>query len=209
LITFLAVLAVAAGTAGYVGTRSVLAGSITPNALGTSGPAATTAPPTTSTAGQGDGTPSTAVTTPPHTPTTPPPTQVPPGDPKTCPQATVDALTHAGLDSNLTVQLYIQVHRAGEYDSEIWVCQNATGLLVYQGHVMRGPLDQATSGNTLLLAAGIKGTVQLDGTNGYVASNPVNGVTTDYHVSALKLVTIKEPGNLDRQEYPAIVAYQP
>jgi hypothetical protein len=209
LITFLAVLAVVAGTAGYVGTRSALSASDTPNAQGTGGPTGTTAPPANSTATQGSGAQTSGVTTPPHT-VTPAPTQVPPGDPKTCPQATVDAIAHAGLDSNLTVQLYIQVHRAGEYDSEIWVCENAAGLLIYQGHVMSGPIDGADNArNTLLLVDGIKGTVKLDGTNGYVASNPLNGVITEYHVSPLQLVTIKEPGDRDRQAYPAIVAYQP
>jgi hypothetical protein len=212
LITFLAVLALAAGTSSYIGTRSVLTGSGTPSAQGNSGGSGsgrTTTPPANSGSNQGSGPQGTGASSPPNT-ATPTVTQVPPGDPHNCPQPTVDAIAQAGLDSNLSVQLYVRVHRAGEFDSEIWICKNATGELIYQGHVMSGPLDLADNAvNTLLLADNIKGTVQLDGTDGYVASNPNNGVTTEYHVSPLQLVQIKEPGDLDRQVYPAVAAYQP
>jgi hypothetical protein len=211
LITFLAVLALAAGTSSYIGTRSVLTGSGTPTARGTSGapgPGGTTAPPANSGSTPGSGPQSTGAS-PPHT-AAPTVTQVPPGDPHNCPQPTIDAIARAGLDSNLSVQLYVRVHRAGEFDSEIWICKNGAGELIYQGHVMSGPLELADNAvNTLLLADNVKGTVQLDGTNGYVASNVNNGVTTQYHVSPLQLVQIKEPGDRDRQVYPVISAYQP
>jgi hypothetical protein len=212
LITFLAVLALAAGTSSYIGTRSVLTGSGAPTAQGTSGgpgPGGTSAPPANSGSTQGSGPQGTAASSPPHT-ATPIVTQVAPGNPHNCPQPTIDAIARAGLDSNLSVQLYVQVHRAGEFDSEIWICKNAAGELIYQGHVMSGPLDVADNAvNTLLLADNVKGSVQLDGTSGYVASNSNNGVITEYHVSPLQLVQIKEPGDRDRQVYPVISMYQP
>jgi hypothetical protein len=111
------------------------------------------------------------------------------------------------MDTNLTVLLYVRVHRDGEYDSEIWICQNADGLITYQGHVMRKLLDLATSGTSLLLGDGIKGKVVANGDGTYVATNPVSGGrSTEYHVSRTELVTIDEPGDRNRQVYPVVAA---
>jgi hypothetical protein len=209
LIAFLAVLAIAAGSAGYFGARSVLAanngslnaggpsngptsggGSPNPNDGSNGGGGTPTNPAQT---GSGSGGPATTAP------------QVAAGDPSTCPQPTVTRVAQAGLDSTLTVLLYVRVHRAGEYDSEIWICQNAAGELIYQGHILRKVLTVATSDSSLLLADGIHGKVEVDpGGNGYVATNPTTGgKTTEYHVTSAQLVTIDEPGDKNRQVYPA------
>jgi hypothetical protein len=208
LIAFLAVLAIAAGAVGYFGARSVLAANETPTAGGTNGPSNT---PTTghgggASSGGGTATGSTQSATGGSRPATPP-DQVAGGDPSQCPQPTLDAVAHAGLDNSLTVLLYIRVHRDGEYDSEIWICQNPEGLLVYQGHVLRKVLETATSDSSLLLIDGVKGTVVADPDGSYVATNPVTGGrTTEYHVSRTALVIIDEPGDKNRQVYPVLVA---
>jgi hypothetical protein len=200
LIAFLAVLAIAAGSAGYFGARSVLAANDSPNASRPSnGPTSSGGP------NGGGGTQSGPAQTSGSVPTTAP--QVAAGDPSACPQPTVTALAHAGLDSTLSVLLYIRVHRAGEYDSEVWICQNAAGLLVYQGHIMRAVLDVATGNSSLLLAEGIVGTVTGEPDGSFLATNTTPaGKITEYQVSRTQLVIVNEPGDKNRQVYPVVVA---
>jgi hypothetical protein len=188
LIAVLVVLAAAAGTFGYVVTRALIEGQGGGPLAGTSSSGPPSTPVTTSTGPAQTTTP--ATTAPPTT--TPPP--VPPGDPTACPQQTADALTAAGLNAELTVQLYIQTHKAGIYDAEVWICKNADDLLIYQGHVLSGPLDRADNGqNTILLADGVKGSVVVE-PGGFLATNPSGaGSTTEYHVSRTKLVTVQRP----------------
>ncbi len=202
LIALLAVLAAAGGSAGYFGTKAIFTSSGTPQGGATTnrttGPAGQTHTTTPGNSPQTSGGGQTGPTT-----TQP---QVPPGDPNTCPAATVSAVSAAGIDSRLTVKLYIRVHRDREYDSEVWICQNAGGLLVYQGHVMRAALTTATSDSSLLIAEGIKGTVVAT-TDGYTATNPTSsGKSTEYRVSRTVLTTVDEPGDRNMQDYPVIVA---
>jgi hypothetical protein len=207
LIAFLVVLAGAAGALGYFGARSVLSGSGNPSAGGATHsatpPASSTDPRTPNTGGStvsggGGGNPSQTKTQ--GTPTT----TVQPGDGSKCPQATVDALNRAGLNSTLTVLLYVQAHRDGETDSEVWVCRNADGVLIYQGHILRAPLTNADDAqNTLLLVTGIKGSVAADG-DGFVAKNPNGNTTTEYHVSRTSLVQVDEPNDRNRTEYQVV-----
>jgi len=202
LIALLAVLAAAGGSAGYFGTKAVLTNNGTPRAGATvvrttvpAGQTQTTTPGNSpQTSGGGQTGPS----------TTQP--QVPPGDPATCPAATVNAVAAAGLDSVLSVKLYIRVHRDREYDSEVWICQNPAGLLVYQGHVMRAVLTTGTSDSSLLIAEGIKGTVVAT-SDGYTATNPTtDGRSTEYRVTRTVLTTVNEPGDRDKQVYPVVSA---
>jgi hypothetical protein len=202
LVVFLVVVAGLAGTVGYFGTRNYLDGRSTgSNSLG---------PSSTSTGG-GGGTqtnPSGPATTQGGTNTdTSGPVQ--PGDATKCPQPTVIAVAAAHLNSQLTVDLYVHVHKANVTDSEVWICQNADGVLIYQGHVLSGPLDVANNQvNTIILAAGILGTVEPEGA-GYVAINPnlATGITTEYHITKSKLIVISEPGDQNRTEYPVVDSY--
>jgi hypothetical protein len=205
LISFLAVLAIVSGALGYFGTKSMLANGPTPTAGHTTNPPG--GPTTSSTPPHQGGSPTT-----PASPTRAGPTvtQVPAGDSKNCPAATATAFAAAGLNANLQLLLYLRVHRPSEIDSEIWICQNADGVLIYQGHILSSVLDTADNAlDTLLLADGIKGTVVREGTDGFLASNPNNGVITEYHVTPTRLVQLTQPGDRDRTEYPAVVSYVP
>ena len=203
LIVFLVVVAGLAGTVGYFGTRNYLDARAT--AINTPGPSNTT-----STGGGGQTHPSTSTSngggTNTNTNTGGP---VQPGDATKCPGPTVDAVAAAHLNSQLTVVLYVHVHKPNVTDSEVWICKNADGVLVYQGHVLSGPLDVANNKvNTILLADGILGTVEPEG-DGYVAKNTNldTGITTEYHITKSKLVVISEPGDLNRTEYPVVDSY--
>lgn len=203
LIAFLVVLAAAAGAVGYFGTRSVLTANGTPTAGATTGPttpATGTGGQTVPSSGPGSAGGQTGPTT--HASLV----QVPPGDPQTCPQPTVTAVNKAGLDDSLSVVLYVRVHRDGEYDSEVWICKNAAGLLIYQGHVLRGPLDVGSGDNSLLLADGISGSVQATA-DGFTAVNPTTGgKSTEYRVSRTTLTIVNEPGDRNPQDYPVVFA---
>jgi hypothetical protein len=211
LIAFLVVAAIAAGALGYFGAKSMLksgssgnqaSGTATSTTIGST-PTKTTPGVTRTSAGGGGNPTSTGGQT---------ITNVPAGDKTTCPQATVDAVAGLNLDAtNIVVLLYIRVHRANEYDSEVWICRNAAGVLIYQGHILREPLTKATSLSSLLLVNGAnKGMVMPEGT-GFVASNPSpdGKTTTEYHVSLTQLVTVKQPGNQERNVYPVIDSYHP
>jgi hypothetical protein len=198
LIAVLVVLAAAAGTLGYFGTRAMLTASGSP---GTGS--------TTSGGPQSNPNPTATTPTTPGSPTTPPSTTrttVPPGDPTTCPVATKLAVHNAGLDDNLSVLLYIQTHKSGLTDSEVWICQNLAGLLIYQGHILNGPLDAADNEvNTILLATGIKGSVTMN-PDEYVAVNPNGTTSTEYHVTKDKLTTYTGASH-KKTEYPVIKSY--
>jgi hypothetical protein len=189
LIAVLVVLAGTAGTFAYLVTKRIVAGQATaspPTATGTPTTPRTTAPRTT-----------TATARPP-TNTTRPATQSqsPPDPGDACHPATVQALANAGVNSTLEMLLYVQVRRPGELDAEIWICKNADGLLIYQGHVLSGDLDVADNGNnTILLAEGIKGTVDTEGGDGWKATNPSGSSSTEYHVSRERLVIVRRPSN--------------
>jgi hypothetical protein len=191
LVALLVALAATAGTFGYLVTRRVVnaEGSGTPTSTGT----VTSGPPRTTPARTGQPTSSgTATTDAPD-----------PGD--ACPSVTADALRSAGLNSELRLLLYIHTHKANVIDSEVWVCANADDRLVYQGHRMDGPMSSADNGrNTLLLAEGIKGTVEREGT-GYKATNPSGDRTTEYHVSREVLVIVHKPGG-NEERHPVVEA---
>ena len=199
LIAFLVVLAAAAGAVGYFGAKQILAANGSALTGPTSSAPATgvrTTPPT------GPTSPTVGPTSPKTSTTTT--ATVPAGDGSTCPTPTADAVGAAGLDNHLVVQLYVRVHRAGETDSEIWICKNNDGLLIYQGHILRSALTTADDArDSLLLATGIKGTVAQN-VDEYVASNPNNGTTTEYHVTRDKLVRIQQPGDRNRTEYQVV-----
>jgi hypothetical protein len=174
-VALLTVLAVVAGTGGYLAARQVLAGQ---PAAGP-GPSGTTTSDTRS--------PS-ATAAPGRSPD--------PGDSGTlCPELTSKAVAGKGLDGNLTLVLYIAFHPAtgsGE-GGELWVCRNGTGQLIYQGHVTSGPMLSADSSNTLLLADGIKGTV-VASDGGFLAVNPSADTKTEYHVSRTQLKIVLPSG---------------
>jgi hypothetical protein len=178
LILVLVLLAGLAATGGYLGARRILAG----QAGG-----ATVTPP---------------VTTPTPTPSVPDVTGNP-NDPGTfCPAITERAVAAAGLRGELQLLLYVEAKgtSADVVGAEAWVCQNADGVLVYQGHRKTGPFNAATSDHTLLLGTGIRGKVSRDG-NGFVALNPkdpnnLNDTDhTDYHVSSTEFYYIHFPNN--------------
>jgi hypothetical protein len=179
LVALLVALAATAGTFGYLVTRRV----VDSQAAGGTSPTSTPAGPSdhqsgaTPTPAQPGGTGSSN-----------------PADPAAaCPDVTVKAVRDAGLNAELTVLLYIQARREGADEVEVWICQNADERLIYQGHRLRGPLTAAESDDSLLLAEGIKGTVEREGT-GYKATNVVGDRSTEYHVSKESLVLRHLPG---------------
>jgi hypothetical protein len=199
LIAVLVVLAALAGTLGYAGTKALLGPSATP----------TGAPPTSSTKAQGGTQPSQTGSSPgqPTDPGSPAGTDDPNDPPTTrCPSATLAALLAAHLAGDLKLRLYIRATMANASDAEVWVCENADGVLVYQGHVRNGPLSVADNGlNTLLLAEGIKGSVAEDGA-GFKAVNPNGRTTTEYHVARDQLIVVDTPSNRQRV-YTVITSY--
>jgi hypothetical protein len=174
LVALLVALAATAGTFGYLVTRRV----VDTQAVGTD----PTAPPAGQ-SGQPGATPSRQ----------PDGTSTPPDPSAACPDVTVKAVRDAGLDADLTMLLYIQARREGADDAEVWICKNADNRLIYQGHRMRGQLTAAQGADSILLAEGIKGTVEREGT-GYKATNVVGDRSTEYHVSKESLVLRHLPG---------------
>jgi hypothetical protein len=189
LVALLVALAATAGMFGYLVARRV----VDTQAAGGTSPTAT--PGKTSGQTEGGGTP---------TRTQPGGTPVQPDPAAACPDVTVKAVRDAGLNADLTVLLYVQAHRDGVDDPEVWICKNADDLLIYQGHLLRGPLTAAESDISILLAEGIKGTVEREGT-GYKATNVVGDRSTEYHVSKDALVLRHLPGNRT-EEYRIVVA---
>jgi hypothetical protein len=187
LIAVLVVLAALAGTLGYAGMKAVLGPSGTPNG----------SPSNSSTKTQDSNRPSDTGTSP-GEPTSPG-TDDPNNPPTTaCPSATLAALLAANLGGDLKLRLYVRGSTANASDAEVWICENADGVLVYQGHVLNGPLSVADNGlNTLLLVEGIKGSVVEDGA-GFKAVNPNGRTTTEYHVARDQLVVVDKPSNRQR-----------
>jgi hypothetical protein len=175
LIVVLLVLAGVGGTMGYLVARQVLANQ-----------AAVTPPTGTQTPGRG------STTTPGKTATASPTISPDPKDEGTfCPPVTRKALTDAGLNSDLTLLLYIEV-TVPRAKARAWICRNAEGTLYYQSHEKTGPFTAATSQNTILLGTGIKGDVSVLG-EGYKAVNPkTNGTDTVYTIT--KTMFTIEPG---------------
>jgi hypothetical protein len=171
----LTVLAIVAGTAGYLGTRRAL-GTDNLQASGTR-----TTPPARSEqpnpAGTGGGTVETAE------PTTPVAVTPTPDAGKTCPEITDKAVRDANLPADLQLVLYVQLRRTGATPAEAWICKSKDGTLYYQGHLRSRPLLVVTSDHSILLGTGIKGEVQTEG-EGFVAINTESdGKVTKYHVS--------------------------
>jgi hypothetical protein len=104
------------------------------------------------------------------------------------------ALRARGLPSRLKLIIYIEAERPDSSNAEVWICSNETGTRYYQGHLKNRPFTAATSDNTLLLGEGIRRTVAVEGA-GWVATNVVDDRTTEYHVSAEKLVQRNLPGD--------------
>ncbi len=203
LVAMVVVVAAAAGTLGYYGARRILDDRKT----ATASPGASTPATVPTTPGE-DGAPTTPGTEPadpgPGGPTSPPPD---PPSPDRCPILTQLAVRARGLPADLKLIIYIEAERAGSSNAEVWICSNEVGTLFYQGHVKNGPFLAATSNNTLLLGDGIRGTVEVEGT-GWVATNVVDDRTTEYHVSAEKLVQRDLPGDTVT-EYTVISKNEP
>jgi hypothetical protein len=178
LLVVLLVLGGVGGTMGYLVTRQVLANN---NAAGPPGATGTrTADP------GGSGSTPTGGGTSPKASTTPGPT--------TCPDVTAKAMTDAGLNGNLTVLLYVEVTIL-RGPARGWICRNETGVLIYQGHELSGPLDKAFNGkNTIILAKGVSGEVVAEG-DGYKATNrAADGKTTDYIVTKNSFKIVQSSG---------------
>ena len=198
LVFVLVLLAGAAGGGSYYVTRRLLSGTTAPLATGptgTAGPASTpvttTPPPTTP--------PPTSTATPSRSPASPSPT----ADPgRSCPALTEQAVRAAGQTGGLKLLLYVSGDGVGgQAAAEAWVCQNTDGALFYQGHRRTGPFTAATSNDTLLLGAGVRGAVVRSGTE-FVATNPKDPTVpddpnhTDYHVSATAFFYVDLPQNV-------------
>ena len=172
----LTVLAIVAGTAGYLGTRRAL-GNVDPSATGTRTPSAAPKSEEPNPAGTGGGTVETAE------PTTPAAVTPTPDAGKSCPEITNKAVSAAGLPADLQLVLYVQLRRTGSTPAEAWICKSKDGTLYYQGHLRSRPLLVVTSDHSILLGTGIKGEVQIEG-EGYVAINTdPDGKITKYHVT--------------------------
>lgn len=190
LVAAVVVLAAAAGTLGYYGARRILDDRVTASASPSQSTPATG--PTTPGGGGAPTTPGTEPADPgPGDPSSPLPG---PPTPEGCPVLTQLALRARGLPSQLKLIIYIEAERPDSSNAEVWICSNEAGTLFYQGHVKNGPFTAATSNNTLLLGEGIRGTVAVEGA-GWVATNVVGDRTTEYHVSAEKLVQRNLPGD--------------
>lgn len=201
LIAFLVVLAAAAGTVGFYGARRLL-GTGAASSGQTSGPTQTSNPGLSASDPAGEPDP---VTTSPNT--VDPVVTVPPGDGTKCPEVTSKAVQAKGLNGDLTLRLYVQARRGGVTDAEAWICENADGVLIYQGHVLTGLLDIAdNSRNTLLVAEGIKGKVELTGEATWTATNPSGKTWTEYIVSYTRLLVVSKPSN-KTQEYVVVRSY--
>lgn len=80
-----------------------------------------------------------------------------------CPQPTIDAVRAEGKPGDLTQVIYVQGATTEGRRAEAWICLDSDGALYYQGHELSGPFDRARSNSTLLLGAGIEGSVTLEG----------------------------------------------
>jgi len=128
------------------------------------------------------------------------------GDPGAgCPAFTADAVRNAGRKGQLQRVLYVEGTRTGTKGAEAWICQDTDGTLYYQGHSKDGPFTGATSDFSILLGAGVRGTVARQGV-GFVATNPANDGTTQYIVTRESLTVVLPSG--DRQEY-TVTRYLP
>jgi hypothetical protein len=191
LIALLVALAATAGTFGYLVARRVV------DAQASGGTSPTTPPAGGSSQSPGGNQPTRTQPAGTGTPNEPDPAAA-------CPEVTVKAVRDAGLNADLTVLLYVQARRQGADDAEVWICKNADDRLIYQGHLLRGPITAAESDDSILLAEGIKGTVETEGT-GYKATNVVGDRSTEYHVSRDALVLRHLPGGRT-EEYRITVA---
>jgi hypothetical protein len=131
--------------------------------------------------------------------TTPSPT----ADPgRSCPALTEQAVRAAGQIGGLKLLLYVSGDGVdAQAGAEAWVCQNTDGVLYYQGHRRTGPFTAATSTDTLLIGAGVRGNVVRSGTE-FVATNPKDPTIpddphhTEYHVSATAFYYVDLPQNV-------------
>ena len=130
----------------------------------------------------------------------------PAGDPGAgCPAFTATAVRNAGRKGELQRVLYVDGTRTGTKGAEAWICQDSDGTLYYQGHNKDGPLTGATTDFSILLGAGVRGTVARQGV-GFVATNPTTDGTTQYIVTRESLTVVLPSG--DRQEY-TVTRYLP
>ena len=128
------------------------------------------------------------------------------GDPGVgCPAFTVDAVKNAGRTGRLQRVLYVDATRTGSKGAEAWICRDSDGTLYYQGHNKDGAFTGATTDYSILLGAGVRGTVARQGV-GFVAANPANDGTTQYFVNRETLTIVQPSG--DRQEY-TVTRYLP
>jgi hypothetical protein len=165
MIALLVVLAGAFGAAGYFGAVKIIDA-------------------------QGSSTPTTPGPSPKATPTI----TVDSNDPGTfCPKVTADAIKAAGRPGALTLLFYFEGTGPNGGGAEAWICRDSNGSHYYQGHRKTGPFTAATSSDSLLLGAGIQGSVEAE-PGGYVALNPSGGKNTEYHVSSTKLVLVEPTG---------------
>jgi hypothetical protein len=128
------------------------------------------------------------------------------GDPGAgCPAFTADAVRNAGRKGELQRVLYVDATRTGTRGAEAWICQDSDGTLYYQGHDKNGALTGATTDVSILLGAGVRGTVARQGV-GFVATDPANDGNTQYIVNRETLTVVSPSGG--RQEY-TVTRYLP
>jgi hypothetical protein len=118
-------------------------------------------------------------------------TSFPPPTADACPAFTVAAVKAAGRPGSLKLVLYVEAALSGTGGAEAWICEDSDGSLYYQGHNKTGPATNATTGNTILVGPGVRGTVVKAGT-GYSAKNPSNDGTTEYIVN-LEVLSVRLP----------------
>jgi hypothetical protein len=207
LIVVLVLLAAGAGTGSYLVTRQILAGRAGPGGA-TAGPGGANAgpggasasagtPSASSTRTRSPAQPSAAIPTGPQT--TPKVTPKPQDPGTSCPAITARAVADAGLNGELRLLRYVDASAAGTPGAEAWVCKNADGVLFYQGHRKSSRFEAATSNDTILLGRGIRGKVETEGDQGFVAVNPLDAANpddpnhTEYHVSPTSFFYVTLP----------------
>jgi len=163
------------------------------------GPAAISASPGGRPTGTGATDPGTSPGT---SPGTTPAVTEDPADPGTfCPAITEKAVVDAGLAGELRLLRYVEGKRAGAAGAEAWICRNKDGVLIYQGHRKSGPFNAASSNDTILLGRGILGKVEMEGADGFVAtnpedpSNPDDPTHTEYHVGPNTFFLVMKPSD--------------
>ena len=178
LVALLVALAATAGTFGYLVTRRVVENQATgvapPGSTNTADP-----PGQTNTTGPSGG-----------------------GSQSKCPDVTVRFLNNRGINADLQLLFYVRAQKGGANYAQVWICKNADGLLIYQGHDMRARLTTADGRNSLLLADGIKGSVETEG-SGYNGTNVAGDKSTEYRVSREVLEIRHLPQDV-REEYPVV-----